>query len=175
MIGQTISHYKILSKLGEGGMSVVYKAEDTRLKRTVALKFLTGTAFGDDTEKARFFREAQAAASLDHPNICAVYEIAEAEGETFIVMAYVAGPSLQGRIGGEALELEEALDISIGIGRGLQAAHENKVVHRDIKSANILVTPKGEAKITDFGLAHLIERGANLPATRQIPACGELF
>ena len=155
MIGHTISHYKITGKLGEGAMGVVYKAEDTRLKRTVALKFLSKKAFGDEQEKARFFREAQAAAGLDHPNICTVYEIDEADGETFISMAYIAGESLKEKVAAGPLKLEEALNIAIGIGQGLQEAHENEIVHRDIKSANIMVTTKGEAKITDFGLAYL--------------------
>ena len=158
MVGSTISHYKILAKLGEGGMGVVYKAEDTRLKRTVALKFLPKKALGDEEHKDRFFREAQAAASLDHPNICTVYEIGEAADETFISMAYVAGESLRDRTAAGPLKLEEALDIVVGIGQGLQEAHEHQVVHRDIKSANILLTEKGEPKITDFGLAHLSDR-----------------
>ena len=155
MIGRTISRYKILEKLGEGGMGVVYKAEDTRLKRPVALKFLVKQALADEEEKERFLREAQAAAALDHPNICTVYEIDEVEGETFISMAYVDGQSLKHQILRGPMDLAQALGIAISVGRGLQEAHDNQVVHRDIKCANILLTKKGEPKITDFGVAHL--------------------
>ena len=159
MIGQTISHYKITEKLGEGGMGVVFKAEDTKLKRAVALKFLAShRLLGDSDEKERFLREAQAAAALDHPNICTVHEIDEIEGQIFISMAYIAGQSLRDKIAAGPLKLEETLGIAIGIGRGLQEAHEHKIVHRDIKSANIMVTLKGEPKITDFGLAYLADR-----------------
>jgi len=149
---------KILSELGRGGMGVVYKAEDTKLRRLVALKFLAPHLLGDSGEKERFLREAQAAAVLDHPNICAVHEIDEVQGQIFIVMAYIAGQSLQGKNAAGPLKLEETLGIAIGIGQGLQEAHEHKIVHRDIKNANIMVTPKGEPKITDFGLAYLADR-----------------
>ena len=155
MIGRNISHYKILEKLGEGGMGVVYKAEDTRLKRPVALKFLVKQALADEEEKERFLREAQAAAALDHPNICTVYEIDDVDGETFISMAYVDGESLKHQILRGPMDLSQALGIAISVGRGLQEAHDNQVVHRDIKCANILLTNKGEPKITDFGVAHL--------------------
>ncbi len=158
MIGQSISHYKILEKLGEGGMGVVYKAEDTKLKRTVALKFLASQSLGTPEEKTRFVHEAQAAAALDHPNICTVYEIDEAQGHTFIVMAYVDGQSLRERTESGPLKLEEALGLAIDIARGLQEAHEKDIVHRDIKSANVMVTKKGQGKITDFGLAKLAGR-----------------
>ncbi len=158
VVGQTISHYKILSELGRGGMGVVYKAEDTKLRRLVALKFLAPHLLGDSGEKERFLREAQAAAVLDHPNICAVHEIDEVQGQIFIVMAYIAGQSLQDKNADGPLKLEETLGIAIGIGQGLQEAHEHKIVHRDIKNANIMVTPKGEPKITDFGLAYLADR-----------------
>jgi len=155
MIGKTISHYKILEKLGEGGMGVVYKAQDTKLKRTVALKFLTPHTLGSDEEKARFVREAQAAAALDHPNICTVYEIDEAEEQTFISMAYIKGQSLKDRIESGPLKLDEAIGIAIQVGQGLQEAHERKIVHRDIKSANIMITDKDQIKIMDFGLAKI--------------------
>ncbi|MFQ6115092.1 MAG: protein kinase, partial [bacterium] len=158
MIGKTISHYKILEKLGEGGMGVVYKAEDSKLKRTVALKFLTPLALGSEEEKARFVHEAQVAAVLDHPNICTVYEIDEAEGQTFIAMAHIAGQSLKEKTKSCPIKLDEALDIAIQVAEGLQEAHEKGIVHRDIKSANIMVTPKGQAKIMDFGLAKLAGR-----------------
>ena len=139
-------------------MGIVYKAEDTKLKRPVALKFLASHLLGDRDEKERFLREAQAAAALDHPNICTVHEIDEADGRTFISMAYIAGQSLNDKIAAGPLKLEETLALAIGIGQGLQEAHEHKVVHRDIKSANVIVTPKGEPKITDFGLAYLADR-----------------
>ncbi|NIM20116.1 MAG: protein kinase [Candidatus Latescibacteria bacterium] len=155
MIGQTISHYKILEKIGEGGMGVVYKAEDLKLKRTVALKFLTPQALGTEEEKTRFIHEAQAAAALDHSNISTIHEIDEAEGRTFIAMAFVEGQSLRERIASGPLKLNEALDIAIQIGTGLHEAHEKGIVHRDIKSANIMVTEKRQAKIMDFGLALL--------------------
>jgi serine/threonine protein kinase len=155
MIGKTISHYKILGKLGEGGMGVVYRAHDTKLKRTVALKFLTPQSLGNDEEKARFIQEAQTAAALDHPNICTVYEIDEAEGHTFISMAYIDGQSLKEKIETGPLKIEESLNIAIQVAEGLQEAYEKGIVHRDIKSANIMFTSKGQAKITDFGLAKL--------------------
>ncbi len=158
MTGRTLSQYKILEKIGEGAMGVVYKAEDQRLRRTIALKFLSKPTLDADEDRERFFREAQAAAALDHPNICAVYGIEEAEGETFIAMAYIEGLTLQQTLAECSLNLDEALKIAMGTGGGLGHAHENKIVHRDIKTANIMVTPNGEPKITDFGLAYLADR-----------------
>jgi serine/threonine protein kinase/tetratricopeptide (TPR) repeat protein len=155
MIGETISHYRITEKLGEGGMGVVYKAEDTRLKRSVALKFLSELGIRDEADKARFLREAQAAASLDSPNICTTYEIDDAEGQTFISMAYIEGQSLDRKIEASSLSIEEAQDIAAQVAGGLQEAHEKGIIHRDIKSANIMITERGRAKITDFGLAKL--------------------
>ncbi len=155
MIGKTISHYTILEELGEGGMGVVYKAEDLKLKRSVALKFLRPFASGSDKEKSRFVHEAQAAAALDHPNICTVHEIDEVEGQTFIAMAYIKGKSVKEKIESGPLKLDEALDIAIQLTEGLHAAHEKGIVHRDIKSANIMVAENGQVKITDFGLAKL--------------------
>ena len=155
MIGKTISHYKILEKIGEGGMGVVYKAEDTKLKRTVALKFLPKEFTADPEAKERFVQEAQAAAALDHPNICTIHEIDEANGKTFIAMAYVKGKSLKHKIAAGPLEINEAQKIVIQVAEGLQEAHENGIVHRDIKPANIMLTAKGQAKIMDFGLAKL--------------------
>jgi serine/threonine protein kinase/tetratricopeptide (TPR) repeat protein len=153
MIGRTISHYKIVEKLGEGGMGIVYKAEDTRLKRTVALKFLRGAAFGSEEQKTRFIREAQTAAALDHSNICTVFEIDEVDDLIFIAMAYITGVNLKERLQSGPLEIDEALGIAIQVGRGLEAAHANGVIHRDIKCSNIMVTHQGMVKITDFGLA----------------------
>ena len=139
-------------------MGVVYKAEDTKLKRLVALKFLRADVLEDEEHKERFLREAQAAAALDHPNICTVYEIDEADGRTFLSMAYLEGETVKEKIKARPLKLEDALDIAIQTAQGLQAAHEKGVVHRDIKSANLMVTPQGQVKIMDFGLAQLAER-----------------
>ena len=158
MSGRTISHYKITEELGAGGMGVVYKAEDTKLERTVALKFLAAHLLEDEEGRARFIREAKAAAALDHQNICTVHEIDEVEGETFIAMAYIEGQTVKDKIGERPLKLDEALDIAAQTAQGLQAAHEKGVVHRDIKSANLMVTPRGQVKIMDFGLAQLAER-----------------
>jgi TolB-like protein/Tfp pilus assembly protein PilF/predicted Ser/Thr protein kinase len=155
MVGKTISHYRILEKLGEGGMGVVYKAQDTKLKRIVALKFLTPQALGSEEEKPRFVQEAQAAASLDHPNICTVHEIDEANGQTFIAMAYIEGQNLKDKLESGPLKLDEALGIAIQVAEGLQEAHDKGIVHRDIKSPNIMITSKGQAKIMDFGLAKI--------------------
>ena len=155
MIGKTISHYKILEKLGEGGMGVVYKAEDTKLKRTVALKFLSPQSLGGEKEKSRFIHEAQAAAALDHSNICTVYEVNDVEGKSFITMAYVDGPSLREEVESGPLGVDRAVNIAVQVAEGLREAHEKGIIHRDIKSANIMLTSKGQAKITDFGLAKL--------------------
>ena len=158
MIGQTISHYKIIEKLGEGGMGVVYKATDTKLERTVALKFLALHAVEDEEHKARFQREARAAAALDHPNICTVYEIDEIDGQTFLAMAYLEGSTVRQRVKQRPLKLAEALDIAIQAGEGLRAAHAKGIVHRDIKSSNLMVTQDGRVQIMDFGLAQLLGR-----------------
>ncbi len=153
MIGQTISHYKILQKLGEGGMGVVYKAEDTKLKRTVALKFLSPQAVGTEEDKNRFIHEAQAAAALNHPNICTVYEIDEYEDQSFIAMEYVEGESLKAKIKSGPLQIDEAVEIAVEIAEGLEEAHSKGIIHRDIKSANIMLTTAGRVKVMDFGLA----------------------
>ena len=153
MIGQTISHYRITEKLGEGGMGVVYKAEDTKLERTVALKFLAAHLLNDEEAKARFLREAKAAAGLHHPNICPVYEIGEAESKTFISMAFIEGEPLEAKIERGPLSLKEALDIGRQIADGLEAAHEKGVVHRDIKPTNVMVDAKGHSTIMDSGYA----------------------
>ena len=155
MIGKIISHYKILKKLGEGGMGVVYKAEDTKLKRTIALKFLPRDLTRDTEAKERFVQEAQAAAALNHPNICTIHEIDEADGQLFIAMEYIEGQSLKEKIESGPLDVKEAVDIAVQVGEGLQEAHKKGIIHRDIKSANIMVTEKGQTKIMDFGLAKL--------------------
>ncbi len=158
MIGQTISRYKITDKLGEGGMGVVYKAEDLKLGRAVALKFLPSHLLESEEHRARFLREARAAALLDHPNICTVYEIDEAGERAFLAMACLEGQTLKQKIAARPLPLKEALDIVIQIAQGLQIAHEKGIVHRDIKPANIMITPQGQVKIMDFGLAQLSNR-----------------
>jgi eukaryotic-like serine/threonine-protein kinase len=157
MIGKTISHYTIVEKLGEGGMGIVYKAHDTKLNRTVALKFLSSHGTPSDNERKRFIHEAQSASTLEHPNICTIHEIDEtSDGQLFIVMPCYEGETLEQKIerGGTALfPFEEAFDIAIQIANGLRAAHEKEIVHRDIKSSNIFITAKGQIKIMDFGLA----------------------
>jgi serine/threonine-protein kinase len=150
--------YNIIEELGQGGMGIVYKAEDIKLKRTVALKFLAPELIRDPEAKERFIHEAQAASALDHPNICTVYEIDESDGQMFIAMAYVEGQSLRKKVSQGPLKLDETLDIAIQVAEGLQEAHGKGIVHRDIKSANIMVTSKGQAKIMDFGVAKLAGR-----------------
>ncbi len=157
MIGQTISHYKITAKLGEGGMGVVYKAEDTKLKRAVALKFLAAHLLKDEDARKRFDREAQAAAALHHPNVCPIHEIAEVDGRTFLAMAFIEGDTLDKRIDPVPLKIPEALDIAQQIGKGLAAAHEKNIVHRDVKPGNVIVDDKGHVTVMDFGLALLTE------------------
>lgn len=155
MIGRTISHYRILEPLGEGAAGLVYKAEDVNLRRVVALKFLLPTSVGSEEQKQRFIREAQTAAALDHPSICTVYEIGEAEDKIFIAMVFVDGTDLKELLGSGALEIGRALDIAIKVGSGLAAAHAKGIVHRDIKCSNIMVTRDGGVRITDFGIARI--------------------
>jgi len=159
MIGSTILHYKILEKLGEGGMGVVYKAEDTNLKRDVAIKFLPRQIASQKEEKERFKIEAQAAASLNHPNIATIYSIEEADDESFIVMEFVNGRELKDKIAEGPVKIDDAINIAHKIADGLKAAHAKGIVHRDIKSSNIMITPDGKIKIMDFGLAKITGSG----------------
>ena len=159
MIGETILHYKILEKLGEGGMGVVYKAEDMKLDRFLALKFLPRGIEADETEQARFLQEAKAASALNHPNVCIIYDIQEEDDQQFIVMEYVDGVTLRKKIVGaireSPIKLKDVIEWAIQIGDALKEAHSKGIIHRDIKTDNIMINEKGQVKVMDFGLAKL--------------------
>src|SRR6266851_4139871 len=170
MLGRQLGSYKILSQLGAGGMGEVYLAEDTKLNRKVAIKFILASSTADEQAQKRLIREAQAAAKLDHPNICAVYEVGQQDNVSFIVMQYVEGQTLATRLQGKPLGLGDTLNISIQIAGALSAAHSQGIIHRDIKSQNIIFNSEGQLKVLDFGLVKVLKRGGPLDSEAETEA-----
>jgi len=177
MVGKTILHYRISKEIGKGGMGVVYKAEDTKLHRTVAIKALSADLVGDEKARTRFLREARAASAIDHPNICTVYEVNEVEDVLFFVMQYIDGKTLKKFVGGRALPLDQALEFSLEIVDALAEAHRRNVIHRDIKSSNIMLNERNQLKVLDFGLAKLIKPSGSADSehTAELTALGSPF